>query len=90
VGINEPVRLYELLDTAKHATPEQKNLVKVFNDALDYFERGNWKQAFVGFKEALSIKADDNPSKIYYERSVKFVKKQPDSNWDGIYNLTSK
>jgi adenylate cyclase len=90
VGINEPVRLYELLDTAEHATPEQKKLVDVFHKALDLFEKRNWKQAADGFKEAMAIRADDNPSKMYYERSAEFIKKPPNDKWDGVYNLTSK
>jgi adenylate cyclase len=90
VGINEPVRLYELLDTAEDAPPDQKELVKVFHEALDHFEKRNWKQAADGFKEAMTIRGDDTPSKMYYERSVKFIKKPPDDTWDGVYNLTSK
>jgi class 3 adenylate cyclase len=90
VGINEPVRLYELLDTAEHATPHQKELVAIFHEALDNFEKRDWKQAGVGFGKALALKADDSPSKIYYERAVEFSKKPPNNAWDGVYNLTSK
>jgi adenylate cyclase len=90
VGINEPGRLYELLDTAEDATPEQKKLVEVFHEALDHFEQRNWKKASAGFKEAHSIMVDDNPSKIYHERCLEFIKKPPNDTWDGVYNLTSK
>jgi class 3 adenylate cyclase len=90
VGINEPVRLCELVDIAEQAGKDQKKLVEVFHAALDYFEKRNWKEAADGFKEALSIKADDNPSKMYYERSIEFIKEPPDDTWDGVYNLTSK
>jgi adenylate cyclase len=90
VGINEPVRLYELLDTAEQSTPDQKRLVEIFHGALDHFEKRNWKQAANGFKETLAIRADDNPSKIYYERSIEFIKTPPNNTWDGVYNLTSK
>jgi adenylate cyclase len=90
VGINEPVRLYELVDTAEHAAPDQKELVAIFHEALDHFEKRDWTQASDGFKKALSLKADDNPSKMYYERSAEFGKKPPANAWDGVYNLTSK
>jgi adenylate cyclase len=90
VGINEPVRLYELLDTAKNIAPEQKKLVEVFHEALDHFEKRNWTQASAAFKEAQSIVPDDNPSKIYCERCAEFIKKPPNVSWDGVYNLTSK
>ncbi|MDR0442815.1 MAG: adenylate/guanylate cyclase domain-containing protein [Treponema sp.] len=90
VGINEPVRLCELLDTVEHADEQQKKLVTVFHEALDNFERRNWKQATAGFEEALSIKPDDHPSKMYHERSGHFAAKPPQDDWDGVYNLTSK
>jgi adenylate cyclase len=90
VGINEPVRLCELLDTAEYATDQQKQLVKVFHEALDVFEKRDWKQAVKGFKEALSFNEDDEPSKIYITRCNNFVKKPPEDSWDGVYNLSSK
>ena len=90
VGITEPVRIYELVDIADNALPEKKNLVNVFHEALDNFEKRNWKQATDGFRESLSLNSDDTPSKIYLDRSRKFTRKSPADNWDGVYNLTEK
>jgi adenylate cyclase len=90
VGINEPVRLCELVDIAVQATPNQKKLVETFHAALDEFENRDWKKAAYGFKEALTINADDVPSRMYHERSVEFLKKPPEDTWDGVYNMTSK
>jgi adenylate cyclase len=90
VGINEPVRLCELFELAEHADERDKKLVSVFHDALDNFEKRDWKQAADGFKEAMSIKESDNPSKLYLQRCAEFLKQQPDDKWDGVYNLTSK
>jgi len=90
VGINEPVRLYELIETAENTSAVQRRLVQFFHEALDCFEKRDWKQAAAGFKEAMSIKTDDHPSKMYYERCVNFMKKPPEDTWDGVYNLTEK
>ncbi|MCL2706061.1 MAG: CHASE2 domain-containing protein [Spirochaetaceae bacterium] len=90
VGINEPVRLHELIDIAENASEQQIKLVDVFHDALNCFENREWKQAAKGFKEALSINNDDNTSKIYIERSEQFISNPPKDSWDGVYNLTSK
>jgi adenylate cyclase len=90
VGINESVRLCELLELAEHADEQSKKLVSVFHDALDNFEKRDWKHASAGFKEALSIEKNDPPSKLYLERSAEFRKTPPDEKWDGVYNLTSK
>ncbi|MDR2729795.1 MAG: CHASE2 domain-containing protein [Treponema sp.] len=89
-GINEPVRLCELLNTAENAGEQDKKLVFVFHQALDQFERQNWKQAAAGFREALVVKAKDRPAKMYYDRSIQFIDNPPFENWDGVYNLTSK
>jgi len=90
VGINEPVRLCELVDTSENADEQSRKLVAVFHEALDQFEKRDWKQAAEGFKEALSIKTDDHPSKMFFERCSEFSKTPPKENWDGVYNLTAK
>jgi len=90
VGINEPVRLCELIDTAEYAADQQKQLVRIFHEALDAFEKRDWKQAAKGFKEALLLNDEDEPSKIYITRCNNFVKKPPEDLWDGVYNLSSK
>jgi len=90
VGINEPVRLYELVDMVDNAAPEEKKLVEVFHQALDSFEKRDWKQAAAGFREALAIKTADSPSKIYLDRSENFTRQPPADKWDGVYNLTEK
>jgi adenylate cyclase len=90
VGINEPVRLHELIDTMEGATSNQLKLIQIFHAALDCFEERDWKQAAAGFKEALALKADDNPSQMYLARCGEFMKKPPQDAWDGVYNLTEK
>jgi adenylate cyclase len=90
VGINEPVRLHELIDTMENAADNQRKLVQIFHAALDHFEQRGWEQAAAGFKEALSLKADDTPSQMYLQRCEDFIKKPPQDSWDGVYNLTEK
>jgi len=90
VGILEPVRLCELLDMIDTAGEQDKKLVSAFHEALDNFEKRQWKQAAEGFKETLAIKTDDEASKMYLERCEKFIAAPPKETWDGVYNLTSK
>jgi len=90
VGIDEPVRLYEIIDIASEAGDLDKKLVSVFHNALDLFESQNWKHAAEGFREVLAIKADDEPSKLYHDRCEKFIHAPPKENWDGVYNMTAK
>ncbi|MDR1970950.1 MAG: adenylate/guanylate cyclase domain-containing protein [Treponema sp.] len=91
VGINEPIRLYELLETVENAVPQQKRLVGVFHQALDFFENRNWNQAIGGFREALSIvNNNDLPAQKYLDRCINCLVDPPPDTWDGVYNLTEK
>jgi adenylate cyclase len=90
VGINEPIRLYELLAAGKSAAPEQIKLVGIFDEALNCFEGRNWKQAAEGFREVLSIQSGDGPAQKYLDRCLDFLAKPPPDTWDGVYNLTEK
>jgi adenylate cyclase len=91
VGINEPVRICELLDLADEASDQHKKLVSIFHEALNNFENKDWKQAAKGFKEALALNiGEDHLSKMYLKRCEKFLADPPKDNWDGVYNMTSK
>ena len=90
VGINEPVRLCELVDLADTASEQNRKLVSVFHEALASFEKRNWKEAVEGFHEAQAIKPDDIPSTIYLDRLKQFSVSMPADSWDGVYNLKSK
>jgi adenylate cyclase len=89
VGINEPVRLHELVETAEAAADQQKKLVSVFHQALDLFEKRRWKEAMQGFTETMSIEKG-GPSEKYLNRCREFLKTPPNDGWDGVYNLTEK
>jgi adenylate cyclase len=89
VGINEPLRLYELL-AAESAAPEQIKLAAIFDEALNHFENRNWKQAAEGFRETLSTKSGDGPAQKYLDRCLDFLANPPPDTWDGVYNLTEK
>ncbi|MCL2067727.1 MAG: CHASE2 domain-containing protein [Treponema sp.] len=90
VGVQEPVRIYELIEMAENATEAQRNTVRAFHEALEYFENRNWNAAIGGFREVLSINSADAPSKIFLDRCEKYSDKPPNDNWDGVYNLTQK
>ena len=89
VGINEPVRLYELICAAETAAPEQLKLVEVFHQALDLYENRKWKEALEGFRESLSIERS-GPSDLYIRRCEAFIRTPSDDSWDGVNNLTEK
>jgi adenylate cyclase len=90
VGMTEPVRLYELVETVENASVEQQKLVAVFHQALDYFESRDWKRAAGGFAESLLLDHNGGPSKRFLDRCTQFIVAPPADNWDGVYNITEK
>jgi len=89
VGINEPVQLHELVNTAEDATPQEKQLVTVFHQALDYYNNRQWREAAQGFKQTHAIE-NGGPSAKYFKRCETFLKEPPPDTWDGVSNLTEK
>jgi adenylate cyclase len=96
VGINEPVRLHELINTVESSSQEEKQLVEIFSQALECYENRQWKKASEGFRDSLEIETrlafnpDGGPSAVYLERCGKFKTRPPADDWDGVHNLTEK
>jgi adenylate cyclase len=90
VGIQKPVRLYELIEEGSVATPRLKEGIECFHKALDLFEKREWEQAEKGFQAVKQSIPDDGPSEIYIKRCEEYGKKPPASSWDGVFNLTTK
>lgn len=90
VGIDQPVRLYELVDEKAMLDAETKQLLEAFSEAMEYFENRDWQQALNHFQEVLKIRPEDGPTQFYVKRSKEFIRKPPPENWDGAFNLTMK
>ena len=90
VGINKPIRLYNPLAVRSEASKVLIDLVNEFEKALSKFEERDWKTAKNLFKNVLNIDPDDKPSVRYIQLCEKFIEKEPEQNWDGVFNLTSK
>lgn len=90
VGINQPVRLYELIDHVSALTSAQSNLLGLFDEALTVFETRDWKSAAKQFGTIVKLYPDDGPAKKYLERSLNFAKTPPGADFEGVNNLTEK
>jgi class 3 adenylate cyclase len=89
VGKSEPVQLHNVLDLVINATAEQRKLVDLFHEALDYFKQRDWKKAKEGFTDVLDIEKV-GPAPLYIKRCEQYMEKAPEDSWDGIFNLTEK
>jgi len=90
VGINQPVRLFELIEEKGRADHSIEEAVQIFHRGLDLYEAKDWKGAQAIFGEVLRLVPEDGPAKRYIKSCQEFEAKPPAANWDGVFNLTTK
>ena len=90
VGIQEPVRLYELLDTRQDVDSRTAEGVEEFHKAIELFENKNWEGALAGFEKVLESLPDDGPATTFIKRCRDYIRKPPAAGWDGVFNLSMK
>ena len=90
VGINEPIRIFELIDKIQYTPKDKIEVLDIFHEGLDLFEERAWDKAKSFLAKILKIDNEDGPSKVYINRCNAFMKKPPPDDWDGVFNLTEK
>jgi class 3 adenylate cyclase/uncharacterized membrane protein len=90
VGINEPVRIYEILEASIHTSHALHKMVTDFDEALKLFEGRKWQEAETAFTQILNAYPEDAPSKLYISRCKKFKEYPPADDWDGVFNFAEK
>ncbi|WP_461255953.1 CHASE2 domain-containing protein [Treponema sp. R80B11-R83G3] len=92
VGVNTPLRLYELLGIASEAPPDMQEMVKNWEQAFNFYEKREFQAAQGVFQAIFDKNNKDFVAKKYLNRCIKFVSSPPDEkNWDnGVDNLTEK
>ncbi len=90
VGINQPVRLYELLEERSSVAASTLAAVEIFHQAQALFEARQWDKASGLFEEVLRLLPGDGPAEVFLKRCREFKKKPPADSWDGVFSLTMK
>ncbi len=90
VGINEPIRLYELVEKTEFIKPDKKEILDIFSEGLSFYEDREWDKAKGRLATILKIDSEDGPSSVYIRRCDKFMETPPASDWDGVFNLSEK
>ncbi|MGL1893830.1 MAG: CHASE2 domain-containing protein [Spirochaetaceae bacterium] len=90
VGVNTPLRLYELIKLKKDATQEDLKQIEYWNTALTLYEEQKFEKA----KDILEMLANEHQTdkllELYITRCKQFITNPPDKEWDGVFNLTEK
>jgi adenylate cyclase len=87
VGINEPVRLYELLGLRGDVGEEA---VKTWEEALALYEKRRFLAAEELFGSLAAENEKDGAARLYAEKCRSYTAAPPPDSWDGINNLSEK
>ncbi|MCL2833139.1 MAG: adenylate/guanylate cyclase domain-containing protein [Treponema sp.] len=92
VGINTPLRLYELLDLREEAPAEILDMEKSWKQGFNAYENQDFMAAKNIFTVILQKNANDSVAKLYLDRCNKFIANPPAQEaWDdGVDSLTEK
>jgi len=90
VGIDEAVRIHEIMDLKADASDAQFEQAYLFNKAMDLYEARNWKDAHEAFNQVIKLFPNDGPSPLFLEHCRQYMEFPPGADWDGIVNLTEK
>jgi len=92
VGINTPLRLFELLEIKEEATPEIIEMAKKWEQGFAAYEKKNFPAAANIFQEIYELDKNDLVIEKYYDRCNRYISFPPaDAQWDdGVDNLTEK
>ena len=90
-GKKKPVKVYELIafrDT--NLSTEFKEMLLQYKKGFENYLMRNWEFAANHFRQALQIKSDDGPSRLYLLRCQEFMKNPPGDDWDGVFVMKTK
>lgn len=90
VGVNTPLRLYELIAVAADSDEILTSLVSRWEHAIDLYEKQDFSAAKELFATIAAEDASDTVVALYITRCTDFINTPPETNWDGVFNLTQK
>jgi len=90
VGINTPLRLYELLAVMETANEAEIKNAEQWEKAIDLYEQRQFNEAGKIFASLKEQNSNDRVAGLYADRCVKYEASPPPEQWDAVNNLTEK
>ena len=91
IGINTPVRVYELAAKKGELDEKRQKAFPYFAKGLELYRKQEWDEAIKYFNATEKLIPDDPPSKVYIERCEAFKANPPEEkDWDGVFMATEK
>ena len=88
-GKNEPVRIYEILQTKAAAVDKLFEIKDLFEKGLAAYRKQSWDKAEEMF-QLCNEKYQDMPSVVFLDRISHFKTNPPPKKWDGVFEMKVK
>jgi len=94
-GKTIPIKAYELIQRKDSINKKAIELVDLFEKGLDNYFNQKWDDAIKFFEKSIVLEdnfkgRNTNPSQVFIERCDYLKNNPPESNWDGVWKMTSK
>ena len=90
-GKTKPIKVFELIGRRNDSVRPQKiSAIERYAIGLDLYRQKKFVEAIEKFTEALSLEPDDQPSRLYIERSQLYLTNPPPEEWNGVFILKTK
>jgi adenylate cyclase len=89
-GRDRPVTIYELMGLWEELDLSRVGMAEVFEGGLQLFKTRKWKEAEEKFREALEHVPDDGPSRLYIERTRRYLEAPPPESWECVTVFENK
>ncbi len=90
-GKGVPVAIYEVIDYHDaESFPNQIEVLKNFNNGIEYYNQAQWEKAIDSFQIALKNNPTDKTSQLYVDRCHHLTNNPPGSAWNGVWVMTHK
>jgi adenylate cyclase len=89
-GKDLPVAIFEPLGLPEQISPDIKEELKLYEQALNHYRQQNWESALSEFNQLQTQFNNRLLYQIYVKRIHYFIANPPYPDWDGVYTFTSK
>ena len=89
-GRQEPLTIYELLDTADAVDDRLRQILDRYAQGLQAYRQRNWELAIDCFQQVMEFDPSDGPSAVMRSRCLAFKQDPPAESWDRSTDIRVK